>query len=259
MRLLKITMKNIFFKTIFSGLSVGISCPSPEFRDFCKKYLSDASGDCDISVTVTEQDIAREIELAANSALTPYMHEITAVQRKIAEQLPFFDRLVMHGAAITYLENGYLFCAPSGTGKTTHITLWRKYLGKSVDIINGDKPFLSFGAPDAPVYVHGSPWAGKEGWNKNRSAPLRGICFISRAEENSISLVPPEKRLQLLIRQVYMPSDIKAMNKTLELMGRLISSVPVYHLHCNISEEAVRCSFEALSGSRGDNAIVFST
>lgn len=241
-------MNNIYFKTKFAGLSVGISCPSPELRDFCKNYIYDTPEECDISVTVTGQDVISEAERMKDSGLPPLMHEIAAVQRKIAEELPFFDRFVMHGAAISYLDDAYMFCAPSGTGKSTHISLWRRYLGKSVDIINGDKPFLSFDESGGSIYVHGSPWAGKERWQKNRSAPLRAICFISRAEENSISLLPPEKCLQMLVRQIYMPSSAEAAHKTLGLMDRLVRSVPLYHLHCNISEDAVKCSFEALTG-----------
>ena len=48
----------------------------------------------------------------------------------------------MHGAVIEYEGNGYMFSADSGTGKTTHILLWRKFLGDKVKIVNGDKPFL---------------------------------------------------------------------------------------------------------------------
>lgn len=243
-------MKTISFKTKFAGLSVGICCPSPGLRDFCNNYIDEAPGECDISITVTEQDVANEAARINNGDFTPLLHEISAVQRKIAEEMPFFDRFVMHGATITYNGGAYMFCAPSGTGKSTHISLWRRYLGSSVGIINGDKPFLSLDATNGVIYAHGSPWAGKERWHNNRCAPLRALCFISRAEENSISRLTPEKCLPLLMRQIYMPSSADAALKTLGFIDSLVSLVPIYLLRCNISEDAVKCSFEALTGEK---------
>ncbi len=243
--------QNVFFKARFAGLSVGIGCLTPELRDFCADYIANDDTKEDINIRITPDDIAAEAARTADGTFTPLMHEISAVHRAVAEKLPFFDRIVMHGAAITYLDGAYMFCAPSGTGKSTHISLWRRYLGSSVDIINGDKPFLSLGTQnDDRIYVHGSPWSGKERWQKNRSAPLRAICFISRSGQNSITTLPPEKCLQMLMRQVYMPQSADAAHATLGLIDRLVRIIPLYHLCCNISEDAVRCSFEALTGTR---------
>lgn len=95
------------------------------------------------------------------------------MHRKISKILLLHKRLFIHTwAAITYKNYAYIFCAPSGTGKTTHISLWKKFLGKDVGIINGDKPFLSFENENGQnrITVCGSPWAGKKLWQKNRSA-----------------------------------------------------------------------------------------
>lgn len=189
---------------------------------------------------------------------------MSALHRAIAEAMPLYGRFVMHGAAITYGGGAYLFCAPSGVGKSTHIALWKRYLGDGVDIINGDKPFLSLedGCAGEHIRVHGSPWAGKELWQKNRSAELRAVCLITRGEKNSIvrfgdaeSLGPterfgPTECLGALMRQIYLPRSAEAAQATLALTDALVRLVPVYRLRCDMSEEAVRCSFEALTGLR---------
>lgn len=194
----------------------------------------------------------------------PILYELSALHRAIAEAMPLYGRFVMHGAAITYGGGAYLFCAPSGVGKSTHIALWKRYLGDGVDIINGDKPFLSLedGCAGEHIRVHGSPWAGKELWQKNRSAELRAVCLITRGEKNSIvrfgdaeSLGPterfgPTECLGALMRQIYLPRSAEAAQATLALTDALVRLVPVYRLRCDMSEEAVRCSFEALTGLR---------
>lgn len=250
-------MDNTSFTLKLADICVGISCPSREMRDFCEGYLTESPSS--FSVTVTEADV--EAEAAADperkdglSGGLP-LYEISALHRKIAEVLPLYRRFLMHGAAITYGEGAYLFCAPSGVGKSTHISLWKRYLGGEVDIVNGDKPFLSLedGADSQYFRVYGSPWAGKERWQKNRSAPLRAICFISRGSENSISRLQPEQCLPQLMRQIYIPRDTEAASETLQLMDRLVSLVPLYQLRCNISEDAVKCCFEGLTGLRYPN------
>lgn len=239
-------MSYISFNVMLAGMSVGIRCPSPEMRDFCADYLTDSP--CDFSVSVTQADIDAERKLSPDGG--GMLYEISAVQRKIAEVFPLHDRFLMHGAAITYGDGAYLFCAPSGVGKSTHISLWKRYLGGAVDIINGDKPFLSLGdhADRQYLRVYGSPWAGKERWQKNRSAPLRAICFLSQDIVNSISPVQPEQCLPKLMRQVYIPRDTEAASEALRLIDRLAELIPLYHLRCNISEDAVKCCFESLTG-----------
>lgn len=240
-------MDHISFNVKLAEMSVGISCPSPRMRDFCADYLTDSP--CDFSVSVSQADIDAEAAADAESK-SGFMYEISAVQRKIAEVFPLHRRFLMHGAAITYKNDAYLFCAPSGVGKSTHISLWKRYLGAEVDIINGDKPFLSLeeGADGQYLRVYGSPWAGKELWQKNRSEALRAICFISQGSENSISRLQPGQCLPWLMRQVYIPRDTGAAVETLQLVDRLVSLVPLYQLSCNISEDAVKCCFEALTG-----------
>lgn len=238
------------FNVKLAEISIGIRCPSPETRFFFENYLTDLP--CKFSVSVTPADVDAEahadIKCKADHPDAARLYEASAAQRKIAEVFPLHNRFVMHGAAITYKNDAYLFCAPSGTGKSTHISLWKRYLGADVDIINGDKPILSFNSLTSSEFcVHGSPWAGKERWQKNRSAPLRAICFLTQDDKNSISQLKPDSCLPMLLRQVYMPYDAEAACKTLDLIDRLVRSVPLYHLRCNISEDAVRCSFEALT------------
>lgn len=247
-------MNSISFQVKLAGMSVGIEHSSSEMRDFCADYLTDLPSQ--FSVSVTQADIDDEVVACGQRKATVsdgrFLYEISAVQRKIAEIFPLYNRFLMHGAAITYQHDAYLFCAPSGVGKSTHIALWKRYLGNEVDIINGDKPFLLLedGAYALPpcVQVYGSPWAGKERWQKNRSAPLRAICFISRASENSIQRLQPGACLPQLMRQVYIPHDTETAGKTLELIDQLVNCIPLYHLYCNISEDAVKCSFESLTG-----------
>ena len=215
-----------------------------ELRNFFRDYLvTDATPD--FSVSLSKEDILAEQEATSENQFSPAYLETLALLRKLAEILPSHNRILMHGASISYNEHAYLFTAPSGTGKSTHIRLWKKYLGDDVKIVNGDKPFISL--ENEPM-IYGSPWAGKENWHRNCRMPLKGICFVQRGTTNSIRRIEASDCLSLLFKQVYLPADTLAAGLTLELVDMLIKKVPLYVLTCDMSEDAVRCSFEALTG-----------
>lgn len=233
----------------------------PTLKRFCGDYCIKNAGAPDFAVSWTMDEIKSEQTPTSSQNYSEEYLETLAALRKVAEKMPYYDRLLFHGAAITYDDNAYLFTAPSGTGKSTHIKLWRKYLGKRTGIINGDKPFLSVNRTvgkstedmaaaekAAGVRVYGTPWAGKENWHQNKSAAVAGICIINRGEENSIRRIKPDEGLVKLLHQVYIPSDTAAAGLTLELMDLLLRNVPLYTLECDMSEDAVKCSFEAMTG-----------
>ena len=215
-----------------------------ELKNFFKDYLvNDVTPD--FSVSLSNEDILAEQEVTSENQFSPTYLETLALLRKLAEILPSHNRILMHGASISYNEHAYLFTAPSGTGKSTHIRLWKKYVGDDVKIVNGDKPFISL--EDEPM-IYGSPWAGKENWHRNCKKPLKGICCVQRGTTNSIRRIEASDCLSLLFKQVYLPADTLAAGLTLELVDMLIKKVPLYVLTCDMSEDAVRCSFEALTG-----------
>lgn len=218
-------------------------------REFCKDYLVEGMQP-DLTAVVSDEEFLENKQ--SDTGISEEYMEGLCIYRRIAEQLPYHNRFVFHGASITFENDGYLFTAPSGTGKSTHISQWKKYLGDSVDIVNGDKPVLSVEKNpkmgEVCAKVHGTPWAGKERWQKNRSAKLKGICFVRQSKVNAIRRLEPVECLNMLMNQVYLPKDAGAVGLTMELLDGMITNVPVYLLECDISKEAVRCSFEAMTG-----------
>jgi len=207
----------------------------------CKDYIADFEKS-DITAVTDENAVLKEKEMVPAAPIETC--ESLCIYRAIAEQLPQFDRFVFHGAAIEHGGNAYLFTAPSGTGKTTHINLWKKYLGNNVNIINGDKPIIN--VADNPI-IYGTPWAGKEGYQRNVSAPLKAICILKQGKTNNITRLKTADALNHIMRQVYMPHNVQALSKTLALIGKIIENIPVYMLECDISEEAFRTSYEELT------------
>lgn len=166
------------------------------------------------------------------------------VQRKISESIPRFGAFLMHGTVVAYKGKGFMFTAPSGVGKSTRAKLWLEEFPGSV-VINGDKPFLR--AHNNSVYAYGSPWCGKEHWNKNIGVPLCGIFLLERADEghesNLEELCFDEAYLEML-NHVYKPTDPISLSMTLKLLLELKGRVIVYRFRSTNTRESVRLAWE---------------
>lgn len=226
---------------LLADLKINIEHKYDYISYLCKDYISQ-SDTPDIIAKADNAAILKEKELVPSAPIESC--ESLCIYRAIGEQLPHFDRFVFHGAAIEYGGNAYLFTAPSGTGKTTHINLWKQYLGDKVDIINGDKPIIKAGNIST---VYGTPWAGKEGYQRNTSAPLKAICILKQGKENKITKLELAEAVNHLMRQVYLPKNQISLSATLSLLGKMIENTPVYLLECDISKQAFETSFNQMA------------
>lgn len=210
----------------------------------CEKYCVETEAAPDFSIDITEQQIDEVISRFPD--YTRRYAENLCACRHACNEAARRGAILFHAAAVMVEGKAYAFSAPSGTGKSTHILLWRKRYGKLVEMINGDKPFLR--ERDGVFTVYGSPWCGKEGWNKNVSAPLAGLCFLSRDKENSITPMDADEALPRVFTQMIKPPTAEGVAETMRTADSLIRNVPIYHLRCNMTEAAAECSFRALTG-----------
>ena len=234
------------FNIKLSDLTIEVRSRFDYCRHFCCDYLTDKDIP-DFSV-YAEDDRLDELRTYSPEMPDEYL-ERDAIYSAIASKLPYHDRVALHGACISYKDKAYLFTAASGTGKSTHIGLWKRYLGDDVGIINGDKPIFHV-RDDGSIRAYDTPWCGKEGWNQMKSANMAGICFLKRGEKNKIRPMEPDEAISLMLRQMFHPYEEESTGLMLGLFDEILSRLPLWLLECDISEEAVKLSFEALTGEK---------
>lgn len=218
---------------------------------YFKPYLS--SDAPEFSITVTREQIDFEqadlLEEAHRDGFKPRVFtdpflERAAIQRAFAEFLFDFDILLFHGSAIAVDGEGYLFTAHSGTGKSTHTRNWMQVFGDRAVMVNDDKPFLEL--HDSGVFLHGSPWSGKHGLDTNVRVPLKGLCVLERAAENSIRAANAGEVLPMLQKQAYCPLSKEKEPRFLELTAQLSCLAPLWKLSCNKDRTAAQIAFDAM-------------
>ena len=220
-------------------------------KEHCKAYL--VSQMPDFAVTITQDDLIVEREKAARTDIaegklvrdvTDAQLEITAIQRKIAQELVDYDTVLFHGSVVAVDGCAYLFTAKSGTGKSTHTRLWCQLFGDRAVMVNDDKPFLTI--REDGILASGSPWSGKHGLDTNITVPLQGICILERGEKDCIRPLNPEDAMDFLLWQSYCPLDPQKESRRLALVQSLAQSVPLWQMQCTKEITAAEIAYEAM-------------
>jgi hypothetical protein len=80
--------------------------------------------------------------------------------------------------------------------------------------------------------------------------PVGGVVLLNRGKVNKIESADKVEAVMSLLRQTFFPPKRENTDKMASLMDKFIRAVSVYRLECDMSEEAVKTSFEALTGTK---------
>ncbi|MBO4760431.1 MAG: hypothetical protein J5520_01640 [Bacteroidales bacterium] len=154
--------------------------------------------------------------------------------------------LEFHSSITVNDGKGYLFLGKSGTGKSTHSSLWLKHIPGSY-LLNDDNPVVRV-FDDGSIRVFGTPWSGKTPCYKQESVPVGAIVRISQSPENRIhrnSL--PEAYASVMAST----SGFKAIKPIADGMhasiATLVSTIPCYTLDCRPDKEAAELCHKTVS------------
>lgn len=138
--------------------------------------------------------------------------------------------VLMHASVVRQCGYGYAFIAKSGTGKSTQVSNWLKYI-PGCDMMNDDNPVVR--VTGEGCFIYGSPWSGKTPCYRDVKAPLGAITRIDRSSSNSVERVNAVKAFVSLLPSVSsMKWDVELYKKICDTITRIVERVPVYTLHC---------------------------
>ncbi len=226
-----------------AGLNVSYCAKYEHTAERSRKYEVGSPNEVDIAVCVSDNEIEDLLKRAPN--LTPGEAEYLLLGSAFYLRLLDFDGFFLHASAVMYEGEAYLFSAPCGTGKSTHTKLWQTYFGADKAlIINDDKPALRLVGGN--ILVCGTPFSGKTNQNLSISAPLKSICFLEQSDENWIKPMPSSKAIAAILNQTIRPRELETMDKLLLNIEKVLESIQIYKMGCNISTEAVKLSYNAM-------------
>lgn len=216
---------DIIFKT---------TAKSEEYASRLKKYQVSDDVKPNIKINVPDEMIERT---AVKGKCSFFISEYMLSGQIFYQSLLKYNGFMIHSSAILYKGNSYIFSADSGTGKSTHTSIWQRVFGQdNVQILNDDKPAIRIFEDD--IFAYGTPWSGKYDISINVKAPLKGIVFLERDDTNHIERITPTEAFPKFFAQTVRRMSLEYVDKLLPLADELLRRVPVYKMGCNMEDEA---------------------
>lgn len=152
--------------------------------------------------------------------------------------------LLMHSSVTIYRGRGNLFLGKSGTGKSTHSSLWLNNF-EGTELLNDDNPAVRI--VDGRAIVYGTPWSGKTPCYKNLSAPVNAFVMLDQKPYNRIKRQETLQGLASLMTSCSsMIWDSRTYRAICNTMAALLAMAPVYFLECLPDLEAAQLSRSTL-------------
>lgn len=154
---------------------------------------------------------------------------------------------LMHASVVLKDGKGYLFLGKSGTGKSTHSSLWLRHI-PGTSLLNDDNPAVRM--IDGKAYVYGTPWSGKTPCYRNLGVQAGGFLRLEQAPENAICRQAGARGFAAILSSCStMIWDKASYNRICHTMARMAESVPVYLLRCRPDREAAELSYRTMAGA----------
>ena len=137
------------------------------------------------------------------------------------------DGLLLHASGVWREGKVYLFCGPSGAGKTT-IAVDLRENGKN---FSEDEIALEFDSA-GQLIAHSTPF-GETRTQRDcpDSAPVAGICFISQSKRTKLSRSDTQHAVEMLLRESrWFVRDLTTTQLVLNVIGRIVEKGLCYNL-----------------------------
>ncbi len=228
-----------------AGLKVEIKNNKGRTEKQARAYLAgnqDSNQHIDIVIDVDEQRVLDAMAEHPELVQDDWEYMITGAD--FYRELIKFDGILLHSSCIVVDGMAYAFSADSGTGKSTHTKLWLERFGDRAYMLNDDKPAIRL--IDGKPYACGTPWSGKYDYSSPEIVPLAGICFLERSENNWIKKADTGKAVFNIFSQTVRNLNSSGMEKLFDVLEEIFEKVALYEFGCNISQEAVDVSYNAM-------------
>lgn len=157
------------------------------------------------------------------------------------------DVVLIHASLVRNNGWGYAFTAKSGTGKSTHVSLWLSHI-PGCDLMNDDNPIIRI--IDGKPYIYGGPWSGKTPCYRNVKAKLGAVTAINRSADNSVRKATTVEAFSSLLSSCStMKWDKNIVDAICSIITKIIETTPNYNLYCRPDREAAIVCHRTISRS----------
>ena len=140
-------------------------------------------------------------------------------------------QLLLHGAALSIHDKGFLLLGTSGAGKTTASNI---ALSEGHQVLTDESPILL--DQNGEILLAGSPWSGSEQClaGRHQTVRLRAILRLEKSPDDSLSVIDNKIfKMNILAKQIYSVEKSEKLftEKNLYIIKDICNTIPYYTLY----------------------------
>ena len=219
---------DMVFQEQFANNKIRYRFRYPNTALYMRPYIKAVQGD-EYDILASEEYIEKQRPYFTECTEDAYVEYKALIELTSKFLLPRRS-CIFHAVAFCWKGYAWLLTGPSGAGKTTQYKKWKTTYRDEVRMICGDMPLLEW-REDGSIWVHPTPWNGKERIQGKISAPLAGIVILEQHKMNSIErMVPNVSGMSLLPQMAMRPETEEEIILMVNMLNRLLQACPVWKL-----------------------------
>lgn len=154
-------------------------------------------------------------------------------------------RVPVHASAVVHRGRAVLCLGESGTGKSTHTSLWMRHI-EDTWLLNDDSPIVA--VEEGAVVAYGSPWSGKTPCYRTERVPVAALLRLEQRPQNSLRRLATVEAFTVL--QPSCPPVLlheeRLTDCMVDFVGSVVGRVPVFRMGCLPDQAAARLSHDTI-------------
>jgi len=144
--------------------------------------------------------------------------------------------IFLHASGIRDENNGYIFCGPSGIGKTTIAKFWQE--NKQGIVLNDDRVIVR--KINNKFFAYGGPWYSKDNLFSNEKVEINKLFFLKQSRENFIRRLNSKEAFEKIVPQAYFAIwDKSAIDFSFQFLEDLCQKIPCFELGFKPTKEVI--------------------
>ena len=161
-----------------------------------------------------------------------------------SQAILYHEAISIHASAVFREGLAYLFMGRSGTGKSTHSSLWIRHI-PGTELLNDDNPTVRI--RKGMAWAYGTPWSGKTHCYRPLAFPIGGMVRLTQAPENRFRYQEGADAFVALYPGCSaICQDPELRSRLYDTVIRLAEAAPVGLLACRPDRDAALLCCEAL-------------
>lgn len=172
-----------------------------------------------------------------------------------AQRSIYYNTFLLHASVVIQSEQGFAFLGKSGTGKSTHTSLWLENISGST-LLNDDNPAVSYCVDTDQVWISGTPWSGKTPCYKDQIVKLGALIRLEQAPFNRfVWLEESYALISVLPGCSSLRWNYEHYMRLCNLLEMIIKKTPVGHLLCRADKYATELCYKEIKYNKNNDKV----